>query len=53
MGPGHFEKSTREMIIETRWLFVFHEIVINREMFQNNPEAVSYVILIPVYGWPV
>ena len=35
------------------WLFVFHEIVIICEMFQNNPKAVSYVMLIPVYGWPV
>jgi len=22
-------------------------------MFQNNPKAVSYVMLIPVYCWPV
>ena len=46
-------KQKNKFIFNFGWLFVCHEIVINCEMFQNNPKAVSYVMLIPVYGWPV
>ena len=50
-GISWHSHSTQHSLETETFVVCYHEIVINFEMFQSNPKAVSYVILIPVYGW--